>query len=249
MGRSCLLGPCYGPASKDFGPGDRPRGSSDREVSLSRKGCSQRAERPHACGASSFHQERRRQRAVARKTASASELERKLAGARARARRGAGAAGRDRRGLAGHRQLARRLAAGVPDHAGERDPHLRGQVRRAVPMPRAMPFAWSRCTARRRRLPRSGERNPCFVPGRAPRSARAAATQADGSDRRRPGRTRLFRSRPEVPPPRRSPARRRADRACGPDAQGERAHRRLRHLSPGGAAVHRQADRADHEFR
>ena len=34
-----------------------------------------------------------------------------------------------------------------------------------------------------------------------------------------------------------------------PDAQGERADRRHRHLPPGGAAVHRQADRAGHEFR
>ena len=32
----------------------------------------------------------------------------------------------------------------------------------------------------------------------------------------------------------------------GPDAQGERADRRYRHLPPGGAAVHRQADRAGH---
>ena len=41
-------------------------------------------------------------------------------------------------------------------------------------------------------------------------------------------------------------ARTTADRA---DAQGERADRRDRHLPPGGAAVHRQADRAGPELR
>ena len=38
----------------------------------------------------------------------------------------AGAADRDRRGAAGHLEFAGRVGAGVRDHAGERDPHLRG---------------------------------------------------------------------------------------------------------------------------
>ena len=36
---------------------------------------------------------------------------------------------------------------------------------------------------------------------------------------------------------------------CGPDGQGRRAGRRYRHLSPGGAPLHRQADRAGTELR
>ena len=39
------------------------------------------------------------------------------------------------------------------------------------------------------------------------------------------------------------------DHARRPDAQGGRADRRYHHLSPGGPAVHRQADRAGHELR
>ena len=44
-------------------------------------------------------------------------------------------------------------------------------------------------------------------------------------------------------------ARGRAQRGCRSDAQGERAARRNSDLPPGGAAVHRQADRARPEFR
>ena len=36
---------------------------------------------------------------------------------------------------------------------------------------------------------------------------------------------------------------------CGADAQGKRAGRHHRHLSPGGSPIHRQADRAGREFR
>ena len=39
------------------------------------------------------------------------------------------------------------------------------------------------------------------------------------------------------------------DSSRRPDAQGQRADRRHRHLPPGGAAVHRQADRAGEELR
>ena len=52
----------------------------------------------------------------------------------------AAAADRDLRGAAGHLELARRPGAGVRGHAGERDAHLRGQVRHPVAVARAMAF-------------------------------------------------------------------------------------------------------------
>ena len=58
---------------------------------------------------------------------------RRGAGAHARAQRIAGAADRDLRGAEGHLQLARRAGAGFRGDAGERDPHLRGEVRHYVP--------------------------------------------------------------------------------------------------------------------
>ena len=58
------------------------------------------------------------------------------AGADARACRIAGAADRDIRGAAGHLQFARRTGAGVPDHAGQRDEAVRGELWRAVAEPR-----------------------------------------------------------------------------------------------------------------
>ena len=39
---------------------------------------------------------------------------------------------------------ARRVGAGIPSHAGERDAHLRGQVRPSLGLPKAIPFAPSR---------------------------------------------------------------------------------------------------------
>ena len=56
--------------------------------------------------------------------------------AHGRSDRGAGAADGDLGGAAGHLQFARRVGAGVPGHAGERDAHLRGQVRHALPVRR-----------------------------------------------------------------------------------------------------------------
>ena len=75
----------------------------------------------------------------------------------------AGAADGDLGGAAGHLQLARRAGAGVPGHAGERDAHLRGQVRhlfllrgRCVPTRSRMhgaPPAWPNLAARADRAP------------------------------------------------------------------------------------------------
>ena len=53
----------------------------------------------------------------------------RVAPAHRRSHRIAGAADGDLRGAEGHLQLARRAGAGVQRHAGERDAHLRGQVR------------------------------------------------------------------------------------------------------------------------
>ena len=143
-------------------------------------------------------------------------------------------------------QLARRAGAGVPGHAGERDAHLRGQVRQSVPLRgRRIPH---RCAAWRAAGIRRGSAARTHVRSRAaePRSDAWCATRqavqiadvrAEPAYSRRSGATRLARSR------RRSHLRHRAD------AQGGRAGRRHRHLSPGGAPVHRQADRAGHEFR
>ena len=57
---------------------------------------------------------------------------RRGAGAHARTLRGVGAADGDLGGAASHLQFAGRAGAGVRGHAGERDAHLRGQVRRPV---------------------------------------------------------------------------------------------------------------------
>ena len=81
--------------------------------------------------------------------------------------------------------------------------------------------------------------------GRPPDSTldRAHADQAGRSHRR------LTIGRAGIPGSRRDRARRRAHAARRADAQGRRADRRHRHLSPGGPAVHRQADRAGAELR
>ena len=64
---------------------------------------------------------RHREHAAAQRTAPAHR----------RSERVAGAADRDLGGAEGHHQFARRTGAGVRGDAGERDPHLRGQVRHA----------------------------------------------------------------------------------------------------------------------
>ena len=74
-------------------------------------------------------------------------LENKLEAAHSRARRsthafrGARAADRDLRGSAGYQQFAGRAAAGVPGDAGERDPALRGEIRRSATVMKADLFA------------------------------------------------------------------------------------------------------------
>ena len=88
-----------------------------------------------------------------------------------RTRRGAGAAGGDLGGAAGHLKLARRAGAGVPGHAGERDAHLRGQLRHADYLCEGDDFAWSRCTMYRQRLPKCAARGPYSDPAAAGRSA------------------------------------------------------------------------------
>ena len=57
----------------------------------------------------------------------------RAAPAHRRSYRGAGAADRHRRGAAGDLDVARRIGAGVPGHAGERGAHLRSHLRRAEP--------------------------------------------------------------------------------------------------------------------
>ena len=74
-----------------------------------------------------------------------------------------------------HLQLARRAGAGVRGHAGERDAHLRGEVRQRCSCARAMRFRRRRdCTARRRLMPSCGARARSRPgPGTAARPHRA----------------------------------------------------------------------------
>ena len=91
-------------------------------------------------------------------------------------------------------QLARRAGAGVPGHAGERDAHLRGQVRRLCSGLRGWTqFASSRCTAHRPHSRNSWQRDR-HRPGPANPLGRVAATRQvvhiadyrDGAGLRRP---------------------------------------------------------------
>ena len=75
------------------------------------------------------------------------------------AARSAGAADRDLGGAGRHFKLARRACAGVPGHAAERHPHLRGQDRHPVPL-------------RQRRLHRG--RDPWRDAGNTPNTSTAA---------------------------------------------------------------------------
>ena len=97
----------------------------------------------------------------------------RAAPAHRRSHRVAGAADRDLGGAEGHLQLARRAGAGVPGHAGERDAHLRGQVRQAVACRRRRASARSRCTTPRPPLPSCGSAS-AIRPG--PDSAASAAS-------------------------------------------------------------------------
>ena len=117
----------------------------------------------------------------------------RAAPAHRRSHRVAGAADRDLRGAEGHLQLAGRAGAGVRGHAGERDAHLRGQVRHAVPAAKATCFrhvapAWRTEPAEhsgRKRGPFSAddrqlEPRCCIIESR-----RCTFTTCDGSDLRR----------------------------------------------------------------
>ena len=71
----------------------------------------------------------------------------------------------------GSSQFARRTGAGVQRHAGERDAHLRGQIRQAVPSRGRSASALSRCTTRRQPMSMR-RRDPMVRPAHPdPRSA------------------------------------------------------------------------------
>ena len=100
------------------------------------------------------------------------------------------------RGAEGHLQLARRTGAGVRGHAGERDAHLRGQVRRPVSASKATRSAALRrygappalARASRQREPRSaGTAAPSSAASsRQSRSFTSPISQAEPSYRRDP---------------------------------------------------------------
>ena len=103
---------------------------------------------------------------------------RRGAGAHARTLRGAGAADGDLGGAQGHQQLARRAGARVPGHAGERDAHLRGQVRNAQSL-RRRGIPYRRAARRTARI--------CRDPAATPHSVR---TRDSGLGSASPGRSR-----------------------------------------------------------
>ena len=86
--------------------------------------------------------------------------------------------------LQGHLQLAGRTGAGVPGHAGERDAHLRGQVRHSVAVSTASAF---RTVAMHGAPPAFAElrqREPLVRPGPGHRLGRVVADQAGRPHRR-----------------------------------------------------------------
>ena len=151
--------------------------------------------------------------------------------------RGAGAADGDLGGAAGHLQLPGRTRARVPGHAGERNPHLRGQVRQHVSARRrgVPPRCRPQHTARARRAAQT--RRLCAVA----RISAACWNETGGS-------CPTSRWSKAISIAIRTPCRPSSSGVSGParraDAQGQRADRGLRHLPPGGPTVHRQADRA-----
>ena len=158
----------------------------------------------------------------------------------------AGAADRDRRRAAGHQQLAGRAGAGVRGDAGERDAT---SARRSSACCSAIDGddvpAGRHADVTPRSLPncRGGASRSSRQSGTAC-SSRVFATQ-NGSDADIARRSSSKRS--TWPSQRRLGGARSARRRA--DAQGRRADRRHRHLPPGGAAVHRQADRAGPDLR
>ena len=152
----------------------------------------------------------------------------------------AGAADGNVRSSERHQFIAWRLRASVPGHAGECNPHLRGQVWRVVPL--------------RRRYFRLRGRSRYAAGAYRVREARTFSTARTGHPG---GRSRYARpSRWSTPPTKpleavpRRPVRAATNSAASrsprrrTDAQGQGASRRYHHLSPGGSPVHGQADRA-----
>ena len=157
----------------------------------------------------------------------------------------AGAADRDLRGAEGHRQFAGRAGAGVPGHAGERDAHLRGQVRQRCSCTTAKTFR----TSQRPRPP------PELMPKAArepyPPPTRHTVGRASSPDEARSHRT-IFDAAAYLKATQRS-----ALAELGgartllvvPMLKDDELVGVIRHLPPGGAPVHRQADRAGAELR
>ena len=159
-----------------------------------------------------------------------------------RVERVAGAADGDLGGAAGHLEFARRTGAGVRDHAGERDADLRGQIRHSASTRRMM---GSDCRMRRRTA------SLCRVFKARRRSYPAAHSEHIGSSHDRQYRPRSQTLQPSrltsgcANPAELAGARTfSACRCCKEDELDRRHH----DLSPGGAAVHRQADRAGQNF-
>ena len=127
------------------------------------------------------------------------------------------------------------------------------RMRRASARPNSAPCIASRgtssacrgCTARRPHLPRMRAQRR-FAAGRGLDFGRVVADETGGPYCRPARRCRAISMRSQAIAGASWPASHSAVRA---DAQGGRAGRRDRHLPPGGAAVHRQADRAGREFR
>ena len=99
----------------------------------------------------------------------------------------------------------------------------------------------------------ASRRNTRTILKRGPIRPSPTADLGASPARGRPSRSTIRRGAAPTPrairPRRHRRARRRAHAAHRADAQGRRAGRRHRHLSPGGASLHRQADRAGAELR
>ena len=141
-------------------------------------------------------------------------------------------------------QLAGRTGAGFQRDLDQHRPDLRSRVRQSVPR---LTSAFTRLAYLRRA---TCTRGGCGAGSDArphPRLDRVARSGRGGSDCRPALRSRHIDVAILIH--RHDQSRRRADLLISADAQGRRVARRHRHLSPGGAALHREADRAHPEFR
>ena len=147
--------------------------------------------------------------------------------------------------LESHLKFARRAGAGVPGHAGERDANMRGDLWRAVAT-RGRRFS-CRCSS----LPAdamsilAAEPMSRCAKSRRPRGVSLKQTGCPSS--RSADETVLLPRKDRMLVPRRS--RRHPDLFVCANAQGGRTYWGHRHLSPGNAAVHRQADRVSSKLR